>query len=73
MPTNEEQERERSCKALMQEKDTEKKTEVMQPEERDRALEVCRLLQVERNVDRFTALCEELNELLEGMHGPAAN
>lgn len=73
MSTHDQQERERDCRSLMQEKDGESWTQFMHPKERERALELCRLLQDERNLDRFTALCEELNELFEGMHGPVAN
>ena len=56
----------------MQEKDSENMTQIMESK-RDRALGVCRLLQNERNSERFTALCQELNELLDGMHGAAPN
>ena len=73
MSTNDQQERKRRCRALMREKDLQKLTAVMHSEECDRAMEVCRLLQSERNVARFTALCEELNELLAGMRGRLPN
>jgi hypothetical protein len=72
MSTNDQQEQQGVCQAVVQKKDSQKLTRVLHPEERDRAMELCRLLQDERNVDQFTALCEELNELLERMRAPGA-